>query len=118
MRLAFLNYWPAIFLLLLPYVWWVGRYTAVDLSAKHLRLSTLIRSLIVCLLTLALMQPILTRPASYISVLYLLDVSQSVAPSAIKSALEWIRMTNEAGRPAQSSFVAFASNSVKFETID
>ena len=118
MRLAFLNYWPSIFLLLLPYLWWVGRYTAVDLSAKHLRLSTLIRSLIVCLLTLALMQPILTRPASYISVLYLLDVSQSVAPSAIKSALEWIRMTNEAGRPAQSSFVAFASNSVKFETID
>src|SRR5436190_6864702 len=117
-RLTFQYYWPALFLLIVPYLWWVGRYTAVDLTAKHLRLSAAVRSLIVCLLTLALMQPILTRSASYVSVVYLLDVSQSVAPAAIKNALEWIQKTNGSGRPAQSSFIAFASNAVSFDNLD
>jgi Ca-activated chloride channel family protein len=117
-RLTFQHYWPAIFLLIVPYLWLAGRFTAVDLTPRHLRLSTAVRSLIVCLLTLALMQPILTRSASYVSVVYLLDVSQSVAPAAIKSALEWIQKTNRIGRPAQSSFVAFASNAVSFDRVD
>src|SRR5262249_54332848 len=99
-------------------LWWAGRQTAVDLTTKHLRLLTLIRAAIVSLLTLALMQPIFSRPASHISVVYLLDVSQSVAPSAIKSAMDWIKKTNDAGQPAQSRFIAFASNSIDFSTID
>jgi Ca-activated chloride channel homolog len=116
--LTFQNYWPAIFLLAIPYLWWAGRHTAVDLTTTHLRLSTLVRAAIVCLLTLALMQPIFSRPASYVSVVYLLDVSQSVSPSAIKSAMDWITKTNDAGRPSQSRFGAFASNSIDVSTID
>src|SRR5262245_521628 len=116
--LTFQNYWPAIFLLGVPYLWWAGRQTAVDLTTKHLRFLTLVRGTIVCLLTFALMQPILSRPASYVSVVYLLDVSQSIAPSAIKSAMDWIKKTNDAGRPAQSRFVAFASNAIDFSSID
>ena len=118
MQLTFENNWPAIFLLALPYLWLVGRRTAVDLTPKHLRLSMMVRSAIVCLLSLALMQPLLNRPAAYMSVVYLLDVSQSVAPSAIKSAIDWIRQTNDAGHPDQSSVVAFASNSIAFSNVD
>src|SRR5262245_26271585 len=118
MKLSFENYWPAIFLLALPYLWWVGRRSAVDLTPKHLRLSTIVRSAIVCLLTFALMQPILNSPAAYMSVVYLLDVSQSIAPSAIKSAIDWIQHTNDAGQPDQSSVVAFASNSMGFANVD
>jgi hypothetical protein len=64
------------------------------------------------------MQPILNRAAAYISVAYLMDVSQSVAPTAIKNALEWIQKTNDAGRPAASSFIAFGSNSINVAGVD
>src|SRR5262249_11528569 len=118
MRLTFENYWPAIFLLMLPYLWWAGRQTAVDLTPKHLRISVLVRSAIVCLLAAALMQPILYRPASYVSVVYPLDVSHSVAPAAIRNAMDWIRRVNDAGRPSHARFVAFGSNSLEFENFD
>jgi Ca-activated chloride channel homolog len=118
MRLTVENYWPAVFLLMVPYLWWVTRYTAVDLTATHLRLSTLIRSGIVSLLVLALMQPILFRSSAYVSVVYLLDVSQSVAPAALKDAIGWIEQTNGAARPDHSGFVAFGSNSMNFAGID
>lgn len=115
MRLTFEIYWPLIFVLMVPYLWWARRGTGVDLSPKHLRLSTLVRSAIVCMLALALMQPVLHKPSAYVSVVYLLDVSQSVAPGAIKKAIEWIQQTNEPGKPDHSQFVAFASNSVQLD---
>jgi uncharacterized membrane protein len=118
LRLTFEHYWPILFLLAIPLVWWAGRRTAVDLSPKHIRISSLVRSVIVSLLLLALTQPILERPAAFVSVAYVLDVSQSVAPSAIKNAFDWIRRTNEAGGPDHSSFVAFASNALDFGSLD
>src|SRR4030095_12664820 len=111
MRLTFENYWPLIFLVIIPYLWWVRRDTAMDLSPKHLRLSTVPRSVLVAGLVLALMQPVLYKASSKMSVVYLLDVSSSVQPGAIKGAIDWITKTNEAGRPDQAQFVAFGSNS-------
>src|SRR5262245_30129129 len=95
MRLSVESYWPLIFLAMVPYLSWVRRCSSVDLSAKHFRLSTLVRSVIVCVLTLALMQPAIYRSSTSISVVYLLDVSQSVAPGAIKKGIDWIRQTND-----------------------
>ena len=118
MRLTFENYWPLIFLAIIPYLWWVRRDTAMDLSRKHLKLSTLLRSALVVGLVLALMQPVLYKSSSAISVVYLLDVSSSVHPGAIKGALEWITKTNEAGRPDHAQFVAFGSNSLPFDTVE
>jgi uncharacterized membrane protein len=48
----------------------------------------------------------------------LLDVSQSVSPPAIQSAIEWIQKTNDAGRPAHSQFVAFGQNSAIFDGLE
>ena len=118
MRLTFENYWPLIFLAIIPYLWWVRRDTAMDLSRKHLKLSTLLRSALVVGLVLALMQPVLYKSSSAISVIYLLDVSSSVHPGAIKGALEWITKTNDAGRPDHAQFVAFGSNSLPFDTVE
>jgi Ca-activated chloride channel family protein len=118
MRLTIETYWPLILLLAVPYLWWVNRRTEVDLNAKHLRLSTLIRSGIVCLLVLALMQPILYKASSYVSVVYLLDVSQSVAPGAIKKAIDWIQQTIEAGNPDHFQLVAFGANSIPVEKVE
>ena len=61
------------------------------------------------------MQPVLYKPSTYVSVVYLLDVSQSVAPGAIKKAIEWIQQTNDSAKPDHAQFVAFGSNSVQFD---
>jgi len=94
------------------------RSTAADLSLKHLRVSTIIRTAIVLLLVLALMQPIFYREGSAVSTVYLLDVSESISSSAMQDAIHWIRKTNEAGQPSDSRFIAFAANSIAFDTLD
>ena len=59
MRFTFDTYWPLLLLLIIPYLWWVQRRTLTDLSPKHLKLAGAVRSLIVALIALALMQPVI-----------------------------------------------------------
>lgn len=118
MRFTFDTYWPLIFLLLIPYVWWVQRKTLTDLSPKHLQISGVVRSAIVALLVLALMQPVIYRSGAWVSVVYLLDVSESIAPAAIQSAIQWIQQTNSAGHPDHARFIPFGANSTVFENLD
>jgi hypothetical protein len=99
-------------------LWWVQRRTLTDLSQKHLQLAGLIRSAIVALIAFALMQPVIYRPGAWISVAYLVDVSQSVAPSAIQSAIQWIQQTNDAAHPDHARFIPFAANAGVFEKLD
>ena len=118
MRLTFETYWPLLLALLIPFLWWSRRSTIAGLSPKHLLLSTVIRTAIIGLLLLAMMQPVLHMPGAAVSVIYLLDVSQSVAPSAIQNSIDWMRQTNEAGKPTNSRFIAFGGNSIGFEQLE
>jgi len=118
MSITFETYWPLLFLTAVPYLWWVRRLSVVDLSGRHLLVSTAVRSAIVALLALALMQPVFYSSGAYLSVLYVLDVSQSVAPSAIQEAMNRIERINEEGRPAHSGFIAFGSNSMAFGSLE
>jgi Ca-activated chloride channel family protein len=118
MRLSFDIYWPLFLLLVIPYLWWVQRRTQTDLSPKHLKLAGVVRSAIVVLIVLALMQPVIYRSGGWISVVYLLDVSQSVSPPAIQSAIEWIQQTNGAGHPDHARFIPFAANAGVFDKLD
>lgn len=118
MRLTVESYWPLLFLLIVPYLWWMRRKSAVDLTPKHLGLSTTVRSIIVLALTIALMQPILYKTSTYVSVVYLLDVSQSIAPGAIQKAVDWIQKTNASGHPDHAEFVAFGSNAMPFDNVE
>lgn len=118
MRLTFESYWPLVFLLLIPLLWWLRRNSAVDLSARHLRLSTWLRSAIVLLLGLALMQPVLYIASGRVSVVYLLDLSHSIAPDAIRQAIDWIGTQQQAANPDHSGFVAFGANAMSFDTLD
>ena len=116
--ITFQTYWPLLLLALIPFFWWVSRRTLMDLSPGHLKLGTLMRSAIVLCLTLALMQPVLNRSGNWMSVIYLLDVSQSVSPQAISNAIDWIEETHSAGDPDHSRFIPFAANSLVFEELD
>ena len=118
MRLSFDTYWPLLLLLIIPYLWRVQAKTLTDLSAKHLQLSSAVRSTIIALIALALMQPVLYRSGAWESIVYLLDVSESVSPTAIQAAIQWVQQTNNEGHPDHSRFVPFAANSTVFETLD
>ena len=118
MSLIFEHYWPLALLAVIPLLVWVLRKSAVDLSPKHMRLSLLVRCGLIALLAFALMQPTLLRSSSRVATVYLLDVSQSVSPTAMQDALEWIRKTSASGSSAASLYVAFASNSMAFDTVD
>src|SRR4051812_25442164 len=118
MRLTVENYWPLALAVIVPFVWWMRQSTVADLSPKHLRLSTTIRTTMISLLILALMQPTFYRHTSAISTVYLLDVSESVSSASIQSAIQWIRNVTDAGHPSDSRYIAFASNSVSFESLD
>ena len=77
-----------------------------------------VRSAIIALLALALMEPAIQRSAASISVAYLLDVSQSVAPADIQSAIQWIRRTNDSGRPDHVRYIPFGENARVFDSLD
>ena len=77
-----------------------------------------VRSGIIALLALALMEPAIQRSAAPISVAYLLDVSQSVAPADIQSAIQWIRRTNDSGRPDHVRYIPFGENARVFDSLD
>src|SRR5580765_2473114 len=117
-RFTFDTYWPLALLLLIPYLWWVQRKTLTYLSPKHLQLSGAVRSTIVALITLALMQPVLYRSGAFVSAVYMLDVSESVSPQAIQSAIQWMQQTNSAGHPDHARFIPFAANSTVFDKLD
>src|SRR5262245_25047481 len=118
MLFKFDTYWPLLLLLIIPYLWWVQRRTQTDLSPKHLQLAGILRSTIIGLIVLAMMQPVIYRSGAWISAVYLLDVSQSVSPSSIESAIKWIQETNEAGHPDHTRFIPFAANATVFEKLD
>ena len=118
MQLSIDTYWPLLLLLLIPYIWWIQRRTLTDLSPNHLMLSGGVRSLIVVFLAFALMQPVILRSGAWESVVYLLDVSQSVSPASIQSAMQWVQQTNSSGHPDHARFVPFAANSAVFDSLD
>jgi len=69
-------------------------------------------------LAAALLHPMYKRSGKWLSVIYLLDVSQSVSPSAVQSAIAWIEQANVAGHPDHARFVPFASEAPVFETLE
>src|SRR6267143_5578149 len=96
------TYWPLLLLPVIPYIWWIRRRTWVDLSLKHSKVIAMVRSAIIALLAIAMMEPVIYRSGAWVSVVYLLDISQSVSPAEIQSAIQWIRRTNDSGKPHQA----------------
>ena len=116
--ITFERYWPLLFIAAIPFVFWVRSRTLTDFNSSQLRLATLVRSSMVLLLALALMQPIVSSQGSWLSVVYVLDVSESVSPQAIASAIDWIDAANTAGRPDHTSYIGFGANAIVHDDLD
>ena len=115
MSLGFAHYWPLLFMLAVPLVWWVRGRTATALAPRHLRLSAFVRSAVIVLLALAIMRPVWNRSGAWTSVVYVLDVSRSVSPAFVDSAIRWMAQASEEGSPQHARYVAFATEPIVVE---
>ena len=116
--LTFGAYWPLLLLLLIPYVWWIRRKTWIDPDLRHTKVLGLVRSAIIAALAVALMEPAIQRSGALVSAAYLLDVSQSVSPADIQSAIRWIRQTSDSGKPDHARYIPFGANARVFESLN
>ncbi len=107
--LTFAAYSPLVLLLLIPYLWWIQRKTTV---------LTIVRSAIITTLAVGLMEPAIHRSGAPVSVAYLLDVSHSVSPTDIQSAIQWIRRTNDSVKPDHARYIPFGANARVFDSLD
>jgi uncharacterized membrane protein len=116
--LTFGALWPLCLFLLIPGLWWVQRRTLTDVSPRQLWLSGTVRSAIVALLALALTEPIVYRSSASLSVIYLVDISESVSAGAIQSAIQWIQRTNDSVSPHHARYIPFGANAAVFDSVD
>lgn len=95
----------------IPLAWLALRYARTNFNARQRTLQTVARSLLLALLVLALARPVISSGSSKVSIVYLVDVSESVAPAAIAAAADTIDELNAAVRPSHSRIVAFGMDS-------
>ena len=90
-----------------PLVWVAMRYGRTNFNRGQQRAQAVIRSLLLAMLALALARPVIATGASRLSVIYVVDVSQSIAPASIERAAAKIDALQRDIAPAHSSILAF-----------
>lgn len=103
---------PSAFWLLLaiPAVWAAHFVARTNFDPRQRRLQAAIRSLLLAALTAALARPVIASRSSRESIVYAVDVSQSVGTRAIEDAARRIDEINGAVRPDHWRIVAFGVN--------
>jgi Mg-chelatase subunit ChlD len=97
-------------LLLVPAIWVVLRWSRINFNVRQRRVQAAVRSLVLVALALALARPVLSTGSSRLSIVYLVDISHSIAPRAIDEAAGQIDEFNRVARPAHSRIVAFGTD--------
>jgi uncharacterized membrane protein len=97
-------------LALLPLVWLALRHNRTNFNRKQQLLQAVIRSLLLAALAMALARPVISLSSSALSVVYLVDVSHSVASKAIGDAAGRIDQLNSELQPDHSRIVAFGAS--------
>ena len=104
---------PSAFWLLLaiPLVWVAHFAARTNFNPRQRRLQAGLRGLVLALLALALARPVISSRSSRESIVYAVDVSQSVGTPAILDAAKRIDEINAAISPAHFRVVAFGNSS-------
>ncbi|MCW5621332.1 MAG: VWA domain-containing protein, partial [Burkholderiales bacterium] len=110
--------WPLWLLAGVAFIVLAARWRAQGLRREQIALAAWLRAVAFSLLTLALMQPILTVGTRAVSIVYVLDVSRSISSAFIDTALEWIRAANLEGRPAGAHYVVFGAHAQVADSLD
>ena len=109
-ELSITAWWPLWLLVLLPLLWWLALRSRANLAPAHLAVVTVLRSLALLAMVLALLQPVWTAQIAQVSVVYALDVSRSVASGFVQSALQFAERANREAAPALARYVVFAED--------
>lgn len=118
MVLHFSESWPFVLLLALPLIWWLAWQGKTRLNRRRMILAVMLRSLALIFMVLALMNATVRVPSHGVSVVYALDISRSVAPEFVRSALDWMRATNATQQPVQARYVAFGDRAHLLNNLD
>ena len=113
MQITFEQTWPLVLLPAVVGLWWVRKHTIIEFHPRQLDLMLLLRGVVLVLVILAMSQPVLHRSGSWLSVVYLLDVSHSIKPRAVDEAITWVQDAFERGEADTSGFFAFGANVVE-----
>ena len=97
-------------LIVVPLAWFALRYARTNFNPRQRVLQTIVRSLLLLALVLALARPVISAGSSKLSIVYLVDVSDSVDYEAIATAAKKIDELNASVKPAYSRIVAFGTN--------
>ncbi len=110
--------WPLALLAAWPLVWWLALRNRAAVGRARVAAATVLRSLALAAIVVALLKPALHRASEEVSVVYVLDVSASIAPRFLAEALDWIAQVDTHYRPAQSRVVVFADRAELVDSVD
>ena len=110
--------WPLSLLVVLPLLWLAASRHRTPLRRWRIRVAMALRSCALAALVLALTQPMLQRTMTDISVVYVLDISHSIAPAFVQGALEWMRQANRTAQPAHARYVVFADRPLLLDSVE
>lgn len=96
-------------LLAVPLVWLAHLVARTNFNPHQRRLQATVRSLLLVALALALARPVVSTSSSRQSIVYVVDVSHSIAGQGIETAARKIDELSSALRPAHSRIVAFGT---------
>jgi hypothetical protein len=102
-------------LLAIPLVWVAHAVARTSFNRRQRIVQAAVRSLLLAALVLAVARPVLLTSSSRESVVYLVDVSHSVATPGVEAAAQAIDEMNRTVQPAHARIVAFAKTSVVVE---
>ncbi len=101
MSIEFARWWPILGLVAVPFIWRLSQHSTLGSSPRHRAVAAAFRTAVVVLLVAALIEPVWHRSGKWMSVVYALDVSSSIDPTFVGTAIDWIASTNAQGDPAQ-----------------
>ena len=110
MSIEFARWWPILGLVAAPFIWRLSQNSTLGSSPRHRAVAAAFRISVVALLVAALVEPVWYRSGKWMSVVYALDVSSSIDPAFVGTAIDWIASTNAEGDPAHAAFIAFGGS--------
>jgi hypothetical protein len=96
-------------LAVVPAVWMLLRFSRTNFNPRQRLIQAAARSFVLVALTLALARPVVSMSSSRLSVVYLVDVSQSIASQSIVAAADRIDALAKSLRPDHSRVLAFGA---------
>ena len=104
------RWWPLLALVTVPYIWKLSQHSTMGSSPRHRAVAAGLRIAVVLLLVSALLEPVWHRSGRWMSVVFALDVSSSIDPTFVGTAIDWIASANAQGNPTHSAFLAFGGS--------